>query len=93
MEEWLRLSEDLVLCHRYDQSSQVEVPEIRIQDEYGSIKSHGKFEDQITGAKTKHSTQFIPNRKMFDFFDTKFNHLSYSKICVKYHFFRRDLVY
>ena len=36
-------------------------------------------------------TQSIPNYKMFDFFNT--NHSSYSKICVKYHFFRRGLVY
>ena len=32
-------------------------------------------------------TQSIPNYKTFDFFDIKFDHSSYSKICVKYHFF------
>ena len=37
-------------------------------------------------------TQSILNCKTFDF-DTKFDHSSYSKICVKYHFFRRGLVY
>ena len=41
----------------------------------------------------KLTTQSIPNCKTFDFFDTKFDHSSYSKICVKYHFFRRSLVY
>ena len=38
-------------------------------------------------------TQSIPNWKTFDFFDTKFDHSSYSQICVKYNFFRRGLVY
>ena len=40
-----------------------------------------------------HITSSIPNYKTFDFFDTKFDHSSYSKIYVKYHFFRRGLVY
>jgi hypothetical protein len=39
------------------------------------------------------STQSIPNYKTFDFFDTKFDHSSYSRIYVKYHFFCRSLVY
>ena len=39
------------------------------------------------------ATQSILNCKTFDFFDTKFDHSSYSKIYVKYHFFRRGLVY
>ena len=48
-------SEDLMSCHQYHQSSQVGVPEIRIQDVlYGSIERHGKFEVQIIGAKRKH---------------------------------------
>ena len=40
-----------------------------------------------------YSTRSIPSCKTFDFFDTKFGYSSYSKICVKYHFFRRGLVY
>jgi hypothetical protein len=39
------------------------------------------------------STPSIPNYKTFDFFDTKFDHSSYSKICAKYQFFYRGLVY
>ena len=39
------------------------------------------------------NTQSILNYKTFDFFDIKFDHSSYSKICVKYHFFRRGLIY
>ena len=36
---------------------------------------------------------FILNYKTFDFFDSNFDHSSYLKICVKYHFFCRGLVY
>ena len=32
-------------------------------------------------------TPSLPNYKSFDFFNLKFNHSSYLKICVKYHFF------
>jgi hypothetical protein len=39
------------------------------------------------------ATQFISNYKTFDFFDIKFDHSSYSKICAKYQFFYRGLVY
>jgi hypothetical protein len=52
-------SEDLMSCHQYHQSSQVEVPEIRIVQDvlYGIIERHGKFEVQITGAKRKDRTK------------------------------------
>ena len=33
------------------------------------------------------TTLSIPNYRSFDFFDIKFDHSSYSKIYVKYHFF------
>ena len=33
------------------------------------------------------STPSVPNYRSFDFFDTKFDHSSYSKICAKHHFF------
>jgi len=39
------------------------------------------------------SAQSILNCKTFDFFDIKFDYSSCSKFCVKYHFFRRGLVY
>ena len=42
---------------------------------------------------SKVRTPSILNCKTFDVFGSKFDHSSYSKICVKYHFFRRDLVY
>jgi hypothetical protein len=38
-------SDDFIIFHQYNWSSQEEVPEIRIQDVmYGSIKRHGKFD-------------------------------------------------
>ena len=37
------------------------------------------------------STQSILNCKTFDFFDTKFDHSSYSKIYAKHHFFCHGL--
>ena len=40
-----------------------------------------------------YSTRSILNSNTFQFFGIKFDHSSYSKICVKYHFFRRGLVY
>ena len=43
--------------------------------------------------KKKNTTSSILNYKTFDFFDIKFDHSSYLKICVKYHFFCRDLLY
>ena len=33
------------------------------------------------------STPFVPNYRLFDFFNPKFDHSSYSKICAKHHFF------
>jgi len=36
---------------------------------------------------TQYYTQFIPNCKSFDFFNIKFDHSSYLKFCIKYHFF------
>jgi hypothetical protein len=44
-------------------------------------------------AKHVGTTQFIPNYKTFDFFDTKFDHSFYLKNYAKYHFFCRDLIY
>jgi hypothetical protein len=38
-------------------------------------------------------TKSIPNYSSFDFFNPKFDHSSYLKICVKYHFFCCDLLY
>ncbi|XP_062181979.1 disease resistance protein RGA2-like [Phragmites australis] len=38
-------SEEVVICHQYERTSQEEVPKIRFQDVmYGSVKPHGKFE-------------------------------------------------
>jgi len=42
---------------------------------------------------TLYCTKSVPNYNSFDFFDPEFNHSSYSKICAKYHFFRRGFVY
>ena len=39
------------------------------------------------------STLYVLNYRLFDFFNLKFDHLSYSKICAKYHFFCRGLLY
>jgi len=39
------------------------------------------------------STLYVLNYRLFDFFNLKFNHSSYSKICAKYHFFCRGLLY
>ena len=41
----------------------------------------------------KIATTSVPNYSSFDFFDLKFAHLSYSKICAKYHFFCCGLLY
>ena len=38
-------------------------------------------------------TRSISNCRSFDFFDQKFDHSSYSKICAKYHFFCGGLLY
>lgn len=38
-------SEDFVVHHEYQRSSQEDVPKIRMQDViYGGVKAHGKFE-------------------------------------------------
>ena len=39
------------------------------------------------------STPFVPNYRLFDFFNPKFDHSSYSKICAKHHFFCCGLLY
>ena len=39
------------------------------------------------------STPSVPNCRSFDFFDPKFDHPSYSKICAKYDLFCCGLLY
>jgi hypothetical protein len=57
------------------------------------IKKKTKAVRHGRGAHVLSGTPSIPNYKTFDFFDTKFDHSSYSKICAKYKFFYRGLVY
>ena len=51
----------------------------------------GRGDDVLEG--NKKNTPSVSNYRSFDFFDLKFDHSSYSKICAKHNFFCCGLLY